>query len=77
MNGWHRGPPPSVGWWPTKHGQYVGMDGIRWWDGEQWSFAPTHDDPDNTIDWCAQQRSAQQDWFWSARPASWPKRSFT
>ena len=32
---WHKGPPPSVGWWPAS----VARDprALRWWDGTCWS----------------------------------------
>ena len=32
---WHKGPPPSIGWWPASR---TGTRGFyRWWDGKQWS----------------------------------------
>jgi hypothetical protein len=34
---WHKGPPPSIGWWPAsvQHDRKV----LRWWNGEYWSIA--------------------------------------
>jgi hypothetical protein len=37
---WKKGPPPSIGWWPTKHYHSTDTDiaSYRWWDGECWSW---------------------------------------
>jgi hypothetical protein len=38
---WHKGAPPSVGWWPACH-SHKGKRNIRiirWWNGEYWSVA--------------------------------------
>lgn len=32
---YHSGPPPSVGWWPTKA---AGNCAMRWWDGLSWGW---------------------------------------
>jgi hypothetical protein len=32
---WHKGAPPSIGWWPA--GLYQKLDLVRWWNGEYWS----------------------------------------
>lgn len=76
MNGWHRGPPPSVGWWPTQYDAYDRNEGVRWWNGEFWSFMPTNNEPEH-VNWCARQRCSHRDILWSARPAGWPERSRT
>lgn len=76
---WHSGPPPSVGWWPTKR-TLVGEQ-LRWWDGLVWSVYCTQDDADGGV----LNREARCKLFarqskgvrWTDRPASWPKRSRT
>lgn len=35
MTKWHKGPPPSIGWWPA--GITKQIDLLRWWNGEYWS----------------------------------------
>jgi hypothetical protein len=32
---WHKGPPPSIGWWPASHHEDDSI--LRWWNGEYWS----------------------------------------
>lgn len=34
---WHKGPPPTPGWYLANTGKYSGL--WSWWDGAQWSFA--------------------------------------
>lgn len=39
---WHRGPPPHVGWWATKHAldfpsSRSSLKWWRWFDGQHWS----------------------------------------
>ncbi len=73
---WHKGPPPSVGWWPASTCKDV--NDLRWWNGEWWShLAP----PDMTAT-----QAAQAAWYanpyqlhieWTDRPADWPERSKT
>ena len=42
---WHKGSPPSIGWWPASIGHSVDITTkhrkklIRWWDGQFWSVA--------------------------------------
>lgn len=39
---WHKGAPPSIGWWPASRVQK--KNAIRWWNGKCWSEAAfTHD----------------------------------
>lgn len=61
---WHKGAPPSIGWWPASNSRE--HRAIRWWDGNTWSgyarpwfsaeqaalFAnlPSYDD--GSIEWC-------------------------
>jgi hypothetical protein len=33
---WHKGPPPSIGWWPASVSHF--QESLRWWDGECWSI---------------------------------------
>lgn len=76
MSKWHKGPPPSVGWWPASMCEDTKM--VRWWNGKKWSAATKGDvtgDPAK-----AKAREAwysQSDIKWLPRPASWPKRSRT
>lgn len=32
---WHKGAPPSIGWWPASG--FKDIRSIRWWDGKYWS----------------------------------------
>lgn len=42
---WHKGAPPSIGWWPANFTSKSDHKGgrnpriIRWWDGQLWSTA--------------------------------------
>ena len=73
---WHKGPPPSVGWWPASYMRNERM--LRWWDGQAWSRAANQA-------WGAKQAARealqpspyQADIKWTDRPASWPERSKT
>jgi len=33
---WHKGPPPSIGWWPASVQRE--KNAIRWWNGIYWSY---------------------------------------
>lgn len=33
---WHKGPPPSIGWWPASVQR--DPEAIRWWNGHIWSY---------------------------------------
>jgi hypothetical protein len=35
--GWHRGPPPEIGWWPASTA--CDPNSIRWWNGKRWGAA--------------------------------------
>jgi hypothetical protein len=35
MTTWHKGPPPSIGWWPA--GIFRDATILRWWNGKSWS----------------------------------------
>jgi len=76
MTTWHKGPPPSIGWWPASiRGN---PDLLRWWDGSEWSFP--------AYIWMTAEEAAKQSALksgrtpnieWTDRPASWPERSRT
>ena len=76
MTTWHKGPPPSIGWWPASRRR--NPDTLRWWDGSAWSF-PAH------IGMTAKEAAKQSaiksgrtpNIKWTDRPASWPERSRT
>ena len=76
MNPWHKGPPPSCGWWPA--GRTGNPEIIRWWDGQAWSvgFWPSADV--NSIPRLVKVQDPNQSTIlWTERPFTWPKRSFT
>ena len=76
MTTWHKGPPPSIGWWPASYSRH--SDVFRWWGGEYWSFACYR-----TMTAREAARQAAQlasDIFeveWTDRPDDWPERSRT
>lgn len=74
---WHKGPPPSVGWWPASAMQ--DPSALRWWDGERWSRAAYRGYTVEEISMCARERNGvgRRSILWTDRPASWPKRSRT
>lgn len=71
----HFGPPPSVGWWPTR-----ARDALRWWDGEFWSMEAydwmTKEQAEKQAEWRADP-GTQMKVMWRDRPADWPERSRT
>jgi hypothetical protein len=75
---WHKGPPPSVGWWPASAYGYDQF--VRWWNGSFWSEgAWTHEDK-HEAKRCASRPAMSDEQRlikWQHRPASWPKRSRT
>jgi hypothetical protein len=78
MTTWHKGPPPSIGWWPASTRR--NPDTLRWWNGVEWSF-PAY------CKWTAEvaaNEARQPTWShfqeeieWTDRPASWPERART
>lgn len=79
---WHKGPPPSVGWWPARV-SLLKDDGRRrygWFDGLDWSvFAQEHHTERQAAE-AARSKGASDGTtavLWADRPASWPKRSRT
>ena len=54
MTTWHKGPPPSTGWWPAS--VVRNKNALRWWDGKYWSDSA---DPSYTAGeaaWCAKHK---------------------
>ena len=76
MTTWHKGPPPSIGWWPASN--YRNPDILRWWNGEWWSCGCVANYSAQTAASSAAQKSRfQDDIEWADRPAWWPERSRT
>ena len=74
MTTWHKGPPPSCGWWPIKGRR------LRWWNGRLWSRGATRLDGARAAAWLAEQPEAdymQPHIEWTERPDWWPQRSRT
>ena len=53
---WHKGPPPSVGWWPASF--CGGLDSYRWWNGKKWSVPVSSSETAEIAGDCARARSA-------------------
>jgi hypothetical protein len=69
---WHKGKPPSIGWWPTQGSCY------RWWDGEVWSWpAFAHEPAEKAAHWATKKDVGRRDIEWTDRPVGWPERSKT
>jgi hypothetical protein len=77
MSKWHKGHPPSVGWWPASDDQEKGF--LRWWDGKRWSigvFASLN--AFEAAKWAkVKQSKCWAEVEWQDRPKSWPERSKT
>ena len=77
MSEWHKGPPPSKGWWPASTRR--DNDTLRWWNGAYWSWAAySHEGASRaammaTID--SEQSTDRIEW--RHRPDDWPERSRT
>jgi hypothetical protein len=73
---WHKGPPPSMGWWPTLVLK-TSLAGYRWWDGECWSWPSfAHESAAKAAHW-ASKKEDKHDIEWTDRPKNWPERSKT
>lgn len=77
---WHKGPPPSLGWWPASVNRNEGS--LRWRgvkDGrEYWSVPVSALALAQAAGASALQESMYSDLVeWQDRPASWPARSKT
>jgi hypothetical protein len=74
---WHKGPPPSIGWWPASTCR--DCNALRWWDGEFWSIPCYKGEKHWSIELAASIKDANLpcDIEWANRPTSWPERSKT
>jgi hypothetical protein len=76
MTTWHKGPPPSVGWWPASYWEDKNV--LRWWNGKYWSRPAEAWFELHQVAATADIKDASQDSIeWTDRPASWPERSKT
>ena len=78
MTKWHKGPPPSIGWWPASVVRDANV--LRWWNGEYWSAAAEEKSSQWGVYIAASNRenlSVQTDIEWTDRPEWWPARSKT
>ena len=76
MTTWHKGPPPSIGWWPAS----VTKDraALRWWNGKWWSDPAWGLASAQTAAAAARRKDWSQDEIeWTDRPEWWPERSRT
>lgn len=75
---WHRGPPPSKGWWPASYAMHP--DIYRWWNGGQWSDYACRGDSLLMVRQAASRMVRANSGFqiyWKDRPKNWPERSKT
>ena len=71
---WHKGPPPSRGWWPASVTRDISA--VRWWDGKAWSVPAYRGDPLFLVENAASVVSAGQHRIeWRARPQTWPTKA--
>jgi hypothetical protein len=76
MTTWHKGPPPSIGWWPASTTRSPNM--LRWWNGKWWSCGCVERYSAQTVAKVATEKSRYQNEIeWTDRPAAWPERSRT
>ena len=75
MTTWHKGPPPSIGWWPASTRR--NPDFLRWWNGKWWSYAAHIRMTAKEAAITAKAKTSSDDIEWTERPASWPERSKT
>jgi hypothetical protein len=75
MTTWHKGPPPSIGWWPASRRRNPEL--LRWWNGEWWSCAAHITWTAEDAEGAAELGTTMSDIEWTDRPASWPERSRT
>ena len=76
MTTWHKGPPPSIGWWPAS--LWRDPEILRYYNGEWWSVAAYPEYSAEDASAAAREKEFKQDDIeWTERPASWPKRSRT
>jgi hypothetical protein len=76
MTTWHKGPPPSIGWWPASI--FHDPQRLRWWNGRLWSIAAHSRMSVGEAAIRAHKIDRWQSHIeWTERPASWPERSKT
>ena len=76
MTQWHKGPLPSIGWWPASNSRNDGI--VRWWNGSVWSVAASHlYSPDVAGAIARRQAPGHHSIEWKDRPEDWPERSRT
>ena len=77
MSKWHKGPPPSVGWWPASVSRNANR--FRWWDGRRWSAAVESNKSATEAQFAAREKILfiADDIEWTDRPDNWPERSKT
>ena len=75
MTTWHKGPPPSIGWWPASTTRNA--DALRWWNGVWWSMPARTHMTAKTADGIAKVQAEFGGIEWTDRPADWPERSRT
>lgn len=73
---WHKGPPPSIGWWPAS--KWRDPSALRWWDGRRWSLLARRGWLLGDVTFVAGFPDCEPDEIeWTERPKWWPKRSRT
>jgi hypothetical protein len=73
---WHKGPPPSIGWWPASIERDPEV--FRWWNGEWWSIDAYQSNSEKYAEQLANRKALWQHSIeWTTRPKWWPERSKT
>jgi hypothetical protein len=73
---WHKGPPPSIGWWPASNAR--NLQCLRWWNGKYWSEPAFVGQSTQSAESAATLKATnQQPIEWTNRPIYWPERSKT
>lgn len=76
MTTWHKGPPPSIGWWPASYWEDERV--LRWWNGEWWSRPAEQGFELHIVAATAAMKDpCFKDIEWTDRPEWWPERSKT
>ena len=78
--GWKKGKPPSIGWWPAS--KRYDINTIRWWDGKHWSmaFRADREYTEHELNFWVRTWENIKDGsqiYWHERPKTWPQRSRT
>lgn len=75
MTVWHKGPPPSLGWWPASDRRNAFV--LRWWNGKNWSTAVGAWRTAEAAGKAATTPTRGGEIEWRDRPDNWPERSKT